>query len=90
LSRAVQGAACAAAVVAAVTLLIYPLQDLDPGVSSGVLYVLGVLLVATYWGLWLGLATSAASAVARHHRRRRDPGAGRGSAAYLNRAASCG
>ena len=48
----------------AVTLILYPLSDLDPGVSSGVLYVLGVLLVATYWGLWLGVATSVASALA--------------------------
>jgi two-component system sensor histidine kinase KdpD len=29
-----------------------------------VLYVLGVLLVATYWGLWLGVFASVASAVA--------------------------
>ena len=58
------GLACAAVVIGAVTILIYPLQELDPGVSSGVLYVLGVLLVATYWGLWLGLVTSVASAAA--------------------------
>ena len=58
------GVICAAVVVSVITLLIYPLQELDPGVSSGVLYVLGVLLVATYWGLWLGLLTSVASAAA--------------------------
>src|SRR5918999_2604326 len=58
------GLAAATAVVAAVTLLLYPLSELDPGVSSGVLYILGVLLVATYWGLWLGLVTSVASALA--------------------------
>jgi signal transduction histidine kinase len=58
------GLACGAVVVAAVTLLVYPLQDLDPGVSSGVLYVAGVLLVATYWGLLPGIITSVASAVA--------------------------
>ncbi len=40
------GLACGALVVAAVTLLVYPLQDLDPGVSSGVLNVPGVLLVS--------------------------------------------
>jgi DNA-binding IclR family transcriptional regulator len=51
-------------VVAAITLVLYPLSELDPGVSSGVLYVLGVLLVATHCGLWLGLITSLASAVA--------------------------
>jgi signal transduction histidine kinase len=50
--------------VAAVTAVIYPLQEIDPGVSSGVLYVLGVLLVSIYWGLWLGVLTSVASALA--------------------------
>ena len=58
------GVAAAAAVVAAVTVALYPLSELDPGVSSGVLYVLGVLLVTTHWGLALGLATSVASALA--------------------------
>ncbi len=58
------GVAAAAAVVAAVTAVLYPLSELDPGVSSGVLYVLGVLLVTTHWGLALGLATSVASALA--------------------------
>jgi signal transduction histidine kinase len=58
------GLAVGAAVVAAVTLVLYPISELDPGVSSGVLYVLGVLLVATYWGLWLGVITSVASALA--------------------------
>ena len=58
------GLAAAAFVVGAVTLLVYPLQEADPGVSSGVLYVLGVLLVSVYWGLWLGLLTSVASAAA--------------------------
>jgi hypothetical protein len=51
-------------VVAAVTLVLYVLSELNPGVSSGVLYVLGVLLVATYSGLWLGLVTSVASVLA--------------------------
>jgi len=58
------GLMVSALLVAAVTLILYPLSDLDPGVSSGVLYVLDVLLVATYWGLWLGLLTSVASALA--------------------------
>lgn len=47
------GLAVAALMVVAVTLLVYPLQTVDPGVSSGVLYVLGVLLVSVYWGLRL-------------------------------------
>jgi signal transduction histidine kinase len=57
------GLAVAAATVAAVTALLYPLSELDPGVSSGVLYVLGVLLLTIHWGLWLGLVTSVASAL---------------------------
>jgi signal transduction histidine kinase len=69
------GLAVGAAVIAAVTVALYPISELDPGVSSGVLYVLGVLLVATHWGLWLGVTTSLASALAldffhtspRHH-----------------------
>jgi signal transduction histidine kinase len=51
-------------VVTVVTLLLYPISKLDPGVASGVLYVLGVLLLTTYWGLWLGLVTSVLSALA--------------------------
>src|SRR5260370_1121515 len=35
-----------------------------PGRSTGVLYLLAVLRVSTYWGLWLGLLTSVASAAA--------------------------
>ena len=61
------GLAAAAVVVTAVTLVLYPLRELDPGVSSGVLYVLGVLLVSVYWGLQLGLATSVASAAALYY-----------------------
>jgi signal transduction histidine kinase len=58
------GLALAAVTVAGVTALLYPLSELDPGVSSGVLYVLGVLLLTIHWGLWLGLVTSVASALA--------------------------
>jgi signal transduction histidine kinase len=61
------GWAVAALVVGAVTLLLYPLQGLDPGVSSGVLYVLGVLLVSVQWGLRLGLVTSIVSAAALYY-----------------------
>ena len=57
------GLGVAALTVAGVTALLYPLSELDPGVSSGVLYVLGVLLLTLSWGLWLGLLTSVASAV---------------------------
>jgi signal transduction histidine kinase len=61
---AAAGAACSVVLVAAVTLVLAPLSKLDPGISSGVLYVLAVLFVASQWGLRLGLATSALSALA--------------------------
>jgi two-component system sensor histidine kinase KdpD len=50
--------------VAAVTLLIYPLRELVPVVSTGIVYTLAVLLVSSYWGLWLGLLTALMSAAA--------------------------
>jgi two-component system sensor histidine kinase KdpD len=50
--------------VVATTALIYPLRQVVPAVSTGVLYLLGVLLVSTRWGLWLGVVTSLASAAA--------------------------
>lgn len=61
-SRAL-GAVVAAASVAATTLVIYPLREVAPAVSTGVVYLLPVLLVATYWGLSLGLVTAVASAL---------------------------
>jgi two-component system, OmpR family, sensor histidine kinase KdpD len=50
--------------VAATTALIFPLRNAAPAVSLGVVYLLVVLIVSTFWGLWLGLATSIASALA--------------------------
>jgi signal transduction histidine kinase len=44
--------------------VLFPIAELDPGVSSGVLYVLGVLLLATRRGLRAGLAASVFSAAA--------------------------
>jgi two-component system sensor histidine kinase KdpD len=46
------------------TLLLYPLETIAPPVSLGVVYLLGVLLVSTFWGLWLGLSAGVASALA--------------------------
>jgi two-component system sensor histidine kinase KdpD len=51
-------------VVAVTTLLIYPLREIAPAVSPGVVYLLAVLLVAVYRGLALGLLTSVLSAAA--------------------------
>ena len=50
--------------VAAITALVYALREVMPAASAGVLYMLAVLLVSSHWGLWLGLATSVASAIA--------------------------
>jgi two-component system sensor histidine kinase KdpD len=58
------GVLVAAVGVAAMTLLIYPLRQAAPAVSLGVVYLLVVLLVSTYWGVVLGIATSVASAAA--------------------------
>jgi K+-sensing histidine kinase KdpD len=60
------GAGLLAAVlgVALSTLLIYPLREITPAVSTGVVYILAVLVISTYWGLWLGLFTAVASAAA--------------------------
>jgi two-component system sensor histidine kinase KdpD len=52
------------AVVAAGTLLVYPLKSVAPAVSLGVVYIPGVLLIATVWGLRLGLLTALFSAAA--------------------------
>jgi two-component system sensor histidine kinase KdpD len=52
------------AVVAAGTLLVYPLKDIAPAVSLGVVYIPGVLLVSTFWGWRLGLLAAVLSALA--------------------------
>ncbi len=51
-------------VVAAATLLIYPLKSVAPAVSLGVVYIPGVLLISTLWGWRLGLVSALASALA--------------------------
>jgi two-component system, OmpR family, sensor histidine kinase KdpD len=58
------GLVTAALSLALTTLLFYPLSDVAPAVSLGVLYLLAVLLVSTLWGLWLGVATGIAAAAA--------------------------
>jgi two-component system sensor histidine kinase KdpD len=50
--------------VALGTLLIYPLKSVAPVVSLGVVYIPGILLVATIWALRLGLMTALLSALA--------------------------
>ena len=56
------GIGAAAASVAVITAAIYPLGGVSAPSADGVLYLLAVLLVATVWGLRLGLLTSVLSA----------------------------
>jgi two-component system sensor histidine kinase KdpD len=58
------GLAVSVGAVAAVTGVIYGLREVVPVVSTGVVYLLAVLLVSTGWGLWLGLLTAVLSAAA--------------------------
>jgi K+-sensing histidine kinase KdpD len=51
-------------VVALGTLVVYPLAEVAPVVSLGVVYLPGVLLVSTVWGWRLGLLGAVLSAVA--------------------------
>ena len=62
-SRAL-GVAVAALGIALETLAIYPLAHVANVVSLGVVYLIAVVAVSTYWGVWLGLATALASAAA--------------------------
>ena len=58
------GLAAAVLSVALSTALIYPLRQITPAVSTGVVYMLAVLVISIYWGFWLGLFTAVASAAA--------------------------
>ena len=62
--RALTGLVVAVLSVAAITGVIFGLREVVPVVSTGVVYMLAVLLVSSYWGLWLGLATALLSAAA--------------------------
>jgi two-component system sensor histidine kinase KdpD len=63
-SRAAAGVLVAVTSIGLATLIVFPLRDVAPVVSLGVVYLLAVLLVASVWGLWLGFATALASALA--------------------------
>ena len=56
------GALVAVGAVALTTGAIYGLRELVPVVATGVVYMLAVLLVSSYWGLWLGILTAILSA----------------------------
>src|SRR5258708_24347056 len=56
------GVLVAIGAVAVCTLLIYPLKQIAPVVSLGVVYLLAVLLVSAVWGAWLAVCTAVLSA----------------------------
>ncbi|UGS38469.1 sensor histidine kinase [Capillimicrobium parvum] len=58
------GALVAAALVAATTIVLYPLEDIAPVATLGVVYLLAVIVVATFWPVWLAVVTTVASAAA--------------------------
>jgi two-component system, OmpR family, sensor histidine kinase KdpD len=58
------GLATMVAAIAVTTAAIFGLRELVPVVSTGVLYLLAVLLVSSYWGFGLGVLTSILSAAA--------------------------
>ncbi len=58
------GVIAAVAAVAVCTLLLYPLKQIAPVVSLGVVYLLAVLVVSAIWGAWLGVLTAVLSAAA--------------------------
>jgi two-component system, OmpR family, sensor histidine kinase KdpD len=52
------------ALVGLCTGLLYPLKQLTAVSSLGVVYLMGVVVVSAFWGVWLGIATSILSAAA--------------------------
>jgi len=58
------GVITAVALVAVCTGIVYPLKQVTSVSSLGVIYLLGVVVVSAFWGLWLGAATSLLSAAA--------------------------
>jgi two-component system sensor histidine kinase KdpD len=58
------GVLTAIVAVALCTLIVYPLKQLAPVVSLGVVYMLAVLVISATWGIWLGFATAVLSALA--------------------------
>jgi two-component system, OmpR family, sensor histidine kinase KdpD len=58
------GVLAAVALVAICTGIVYPLKHVTAVSSLGVVYLLGVVIVSAFWGLWLGVLTSLLSAAA--------------------------
>lgn len=57
------GVAAAILATGLITAVIYPVKTVAPPISAGILYLLGVLVVASFWGAWLGGLTALLSAV---------------------------
>lgn len=57
------GIGVAAAFIVAETLLVYLLENVVPGMTFGVIFLLGVLVVSAGWGFGLAVTTTLASAV---------------------------
>ncbi|MBN8866912.1 MAG: DUF4118 domain-containing protein [Solirubrobacterales bacterium] len=58
------GLLVALAGVSLATLLIFPLKQVAPTASAGMIYLLPVLAVSIFWDRWIGLLTAVLSAVA--------------------------
>ncbi|HWT95523.1 MAG TPA: ATP-binding protein [Solirubrobacteraceae bacterium] len=58
------GLLAAVASIALTTAIVYPLKTVAAAISLGVVYLLAVLVVAAFWGVWLGVATAVGSALA--------------------------
>jgi hypothetical protein len=52
------GIVIAAALIAAETLVVYPVHRVAPNASLGEVYLVGVLVVSSGWGLALGVVTA--------------------------------
>src|ERR1700761_5757675 len=50
--------------IIAETLVLYPLKAVAPESTLGVVYLLGVVVVAIVWGFWLAVATCVVSVLA--------------------------
>jgi K+-sensing histidine kinase KdpD len=58
------GLMATAVAVAVATLVVYPLKDVAPAVSLGIVYIPGVLLISSVWGWRTGLVSALLSALA--------------------------
>jgi PAS domain S-box-containing protein len=58
------GLIMAASLVVGETVILYPLRVFAPADTLGMVYALGVVIVAIVWGFWLAAATSVVSVVA--------------------------